>query len=252
MLVVRRRARRAIATGTCVSAVLIVAAFLINRNIFNSDNYRYLIYLLVPWSLGFGLMMGDLTKRGPLGIAATVVIAVTLASLMTGTAARWYQDKLHYLDDAWQLRSSPREEWSKPRLWAVYGPHGLENVATYEIPSDVTHVFGGYWDVYRMSFLSGKKLHGIPYPIYPNRFVGWSRGLGSSQGRLLVLGLKIEGAIRPMRVRKSRGWIEELHDPASRVNWRAPFGTVWRNDGRDPAELDRIRIVIPSADRAGL
>jgi len=169
----------------------------------------------------------------------------------TGTAVQWYQNKLHYLDDAWRLVSRPREEWSKPRLWALYGPHGFENFASFEIPSDVTHVFGGYWDVYRMAFLSGKRLSGIPYPMYPNRFSQWSHGLGSSQGRLLVMGVRIESGTRPQRARRSRGMIEELYDPASRDNWRAPFSTVWRNDGRDPAEVNRIRVVIPSANGVG-
>ena len=52
---------------------------------------------------------------------------------------------------------------------------------------DVTHVFGGYWDVYRMAFLSGGASSGIPYPMYPNRSRGWSRGLGPDHGKLLVL-----------------------------------------------------------------
>ena len=47
--------------------VLIVAAFLVNRNIFNSDNYRYLVFLLTPWSLGFGLGLHDLSRRGSAG-----------------------------------------------------------------------------------------------------------------------------------------------------------------------------------------
>ena len=55
-------ARKAISLGTTASALLIVAAFLVNRNIYNSDNYRYLIYLLTPWSLGFGLLMSDLAR----------------------------------------------------------------------------------------------------------------------------------------------------------------------------------------------
>ncbi len=52
----RDPARKAISRGTFWSAMLIVAAFLVNRNIFNSDNYRYLIFLLTPWALGFGLV----------------------------------------------------------------------------------------------------------------------------------------------------------------------------------------------------
>ena len=54
--------RMAIGCGTTLSALLIVAAFLVNRNIFNSDNYRYLIFLLTPWSLGFGLLVDGLSQ----------------------------------------------------------------------------------------------------------------------------------------------------------------------------------------------
>ncbi len=46
--------RRAISLATLVSALLVVGAFLVNRNIFNSDNYRYLVFLLTPWRLGSG------------------------------------------------------------------------------------------------------------------------------------------------------------------------------------------------------
>ena len=58
------------------------------------------------------------------------------------------------------------------------------------VAPDVTHIFGDYWDVYRMSFLSGKKIDGIPYPMYPNRFPGWSRGLGPAEGKLLAVGIR--------------------------------------------------------------
>ena len=71
----------------------------------------------------------------------------------------------------------------------------IREFLTYEVPSDVTHVFGDYWDVYRMTFLSGKKVAGVPYPIYPNRFPGWSRGLGARKGKLL--GARIAESNRP-------------------------------------------------------
>ena len=45
----------------------IVAAFLVNKNIYNSDNYRYLIFLLTAWSLGFGLCLDDLSSAGSAG-----------------------------------------------------------------------------------------------------------------------------------------------------------------------------------------
>lgn len=45
--------------------------------------------------------------------------------------------------------------------------------------------------------------------------------------------------------------IDELYDPSSRINWRSPFQAVWQNDGRNPAEIDRIRVVLPGSDQAG-
>ncbi len=244
--------RKAIDLGTTLSAVLIVFAFLVNRNIFNSDNYRYLIYLLTPWSLGFGVLLSGLVNRPWHGRAAALVVIIALVSEMTATTFRWYQDKLHYIDDRCRVVSVSRPEWSNPPLWEVYGPHGSEGFRKYQVAADVTHVFGGYWDVYRLSFLSGKRVVGIPYPIYPNRYRGWSRGLGPDRGKLLVLGLPVAPGTHYSRsLRGSKRWIEELYDHSSKANWRSPFATVWRNDGRDPREVDRIRVTIPSTDRVG-
>src|SRR5262249_22773923 len=63
-------ARRGVAAGTLLSGVLVVAAFLVNRNIYNSDNYRYLTFLLTTWSLGFGLCLDDLWQGGVRGRVA--------------------------------------------------------------------------------------------------------------------------------------------------------------------------------------
>ena len=54
---------RAIAAGMLASAAAIGAGFLVNRNIFNSDNYRYLVLLLVPWSIGLGLVLERASRR---------------------------------------------------------------------------------------------------------------------------------------------------------------------------------------------
>ena len=64
-------ARRS-AVAHSASALLIVAAFLVNRNIYNSDNYRYLIFLLTPWALGCGLLLSDLARRGRVAPAVGV------------------------------------------------------------------------------------------------------------------------------------------------------------------------------------
>ena len=46
------------------SSVLVAAFFIINMNIFNADNYRYLVYWLAPWAGGYGLTMAGLWRRG--------------------------------------------------------------------------------------------------------------------------------------------------------------------------------------------
>ena len=85
--------------------------------------------------------------------------------------------------------------WSDLNLRTPVRCEGLWNggcgVATRRFgsksPPDATHVFGGYWEVYRMAFLSGRRVVGIPFPMYPNRFPGWSQGLGPDRGKLLIL-----------------------------------------------------------------
>ena len=152
-------ARRAVARGTLVSGAVVVAGFLVNLHIYNSDNYRYLVFLVVPWSLGFGLVLDDLRRRGAAGRLAAVLAAMMLAAGMTVSAFRWYRETRHYLDDRGLPSRRDVAAWSELRI--VGEPEqGDEDDGTHAarsetIPDDVTHIFGGYWDVYRISFLSG-------------------------------------------------------------------------------------------------
>ena len=114
--------------------------------------------------------------------------AVVLFAMMTAATFLWYRDERGYIDQ----RGIP------VRLPAA-GLAGAESCSravlaeqprlpkTFTIGPDVTHVMGGYWDVYKLAFLSGGRLVGVPFPIYPNRFPGWSRGLGPGRGKLLDL-----------------------------------------------------------------
>lgn len=243
-------ARRAIAAGTLLSGLLVVAAFLVNRNIYNSDNYRYLIFLLTPWSLGFGLCLDDLCRRGGRGRLASGLIAASLAAGMTFSTSRWYRDTRHYIDDRGVPVRRELPAWSdlviRPDRRGPDDPPGSsERPEGFSIPSDVTHVFGGYWDVYRLSFVSGGRIVGVPYTMYPNRFPGWSAGLGPGRGKILVLRPSEELASasrpaaerpggRPGRVRSARS-----------IDWRAAMASAWRADGRDPAEVDQLAVVVP-------
>jgi hypothetical protein len=214
------RARRAIRLGVLTSACLIMGAFIANRNIFNSDNYRYLVFLVTPWSLGFGLLARDLASIGWPGRIGALLLTALLAGAMTLTVLSWYVRDVRYVDPRLiPLRVDVRP-WDEVELTDGAGRTGALRSSTYRIPAEVTHVFGPYWDVYRMSFLSGGKVVGIPFPMYPNRFRGWSHGLARGTGALLVL--------PPF------------------ANWRRNLATVWQSDGRDLAELDLLRIVVPS------
>jgi hypothetical protein len=238
-----QRARAAVRRGTVASALLIMAAFLINQNIFNSDNYRYLVYVLTPWALGFGLLLHALGRRGPAGKLAACLAAGLAAAVPTFDTLHWYRKTRHYLDDQWQLariRPAPLSEFV-----ILPGDFGQGRPTVYTVPADVTHVFGGYWDVYRLAFRSGGRVVGIPYPTYPNRFPGWSRGLSAREGRLLILRPRDESRPGWRPVAERPGELVPVLLSAQHMDWHPALLTVWTADGRDPAELDRLRVVAP-------
>jgi hypothetical protein len=216
------RARRAIRFGVLAAALLIMAAFVANRNIFNSDNYRYLVFLLTPWSMGFGLMARDLAAAGWPGRLAALVLTGLLAGAMALAALCWYVRDQRYVDPRLRPLRVEVQPWDLVEVSDSNPSSGSGPLRsfTFRIPRDVTHVFGPYWEVYRLSFLSGGRVVGVPLPIFPNRFAGWSRGLGEGVGALLVL--------RPS------------------ANWRNALAAVWRADGRATADLQRLRIIVPS------
>ncbi len=231
----------AVSGSVLVSALLIIGAFLVNRNIYNSDNYRYLIYLLAPWSLGFGLVMNDLSRRGWAGRVAACLAAVVLLAALSHSAFRWYRDERGYTDERGVPVKVPVPAWSELTIVDDDPSESKARRARYSIPGDVSHVFGGYWDVYRMAFLSGGRVTGIPLPMFPNRFPGWSRGLGPLEGKLLVVlpereaqGGMPSASRSPRAIRSAR-----------KADWRPAFRAVWVRDHRDPFELGRLGVVVP-------
>ena len=112
------------------------------------------------------------------------------------------------------------------------------------MPPDVSHVIGGYWDVYKIAFLSGGRLAGIPFPMYPNRFP-WlvaRAGAGSRQAVDPAPGRDCEKCGIDLE-RRSRG--RGIVRSAKRINWQSALRTIWVSEGRDPAELSRLQVVVP-------
>ncbi len=106
-------ARKAVDRAVSWSSLLIVAGFLVNRNIFDSDNYRYLIYLLTPWALGFGLLVDDWARRGTFGLSGACLAVGLVAAVLTSTTFGWYRvDRGYITDKAMPLRV-PVQPWSE-------------------------------------------------------------------------------------------------------------------------------------------
>jgi hypothetical protein len=163
---------RAVCYGLLVSAAVVVVGFVLNRNIFNSDNYRYLVTLLVPWTLGLGLLLRGLARRGSGGLAAAGLCGLLLAGLMTVDTARWY------------FRLGWLERDGRPVRLPLDDPE----LAWLEAHPDVTTLYGDYWSIYRIAFLTGGRVRGMPLPNYPDRFPEWSRGLPGRHPELLLAG----------------------------------------------------------------
>ncbi|APW63321.1 hypothetical protein [Paludisphaera borealis] len=166
----RRAGKSAMAFGLLISTAAILSAFVVNRNIFNSDNYRYLVLLLIPWALGFGLAaeaVGGWSRRG---LAVVIATAVAIGGLFTLDAAAWYR-RLGWIDDRWAVVHRPLDD---PALrWLGEHPEVVDFAA-------------GYWDAYRLAFLSRRPLRGTPHPIYPNRFPEWSKDLPGGRSETLI------------------------------------------------------------------
>jgi hypothetical protein len=161
---------RAIAFGLLISTAAILSAFVVNRNIFNSDNYRYLVLLLIPWALGFGEAAEALSRQSRRGLAVSIAVAIALGGLFTLDVAAWYR-RLGWLDDRGAVVHRPLDD---PALrWLDEHP-------------EVVDFSAGYWDAYRLAFLSRRPLRGTPHPIYPNRFPEWSSGLPEGRSETLI------------------------------------------------------------------
>jgi hypothetical protein len=163
-------ASQAVRWGVLGSAAAVTAAFIINLNIYNSDNYRYLVFLFLPWCLGFGVLMNALTRRGWIGRIAAIVLATAFALCMTLDTQAWYA-RFGWVDDGGlPVRKALRDQVLD---WLVAHP-------------EVDGIFGSYWDVYRLSYLTGGRVRGVPYPVFPDRFPEWSETLPGHRPRILV------------------------------------------------------------------
>ena len=236
-------ARKAISIGICTSALLIVPAFVLNNTISDAHSFRYLVFLLTPWALGFGLVLSDLARQGRLGLLSAWLVGALLLGSMTVPVFLWYRDEMHYVDARGMPVRLPPQNWSELTIARDDARTGQAVFEDFVVPPDVTHVYGNYWVVYKMAFLSNGRVVGIPAPFSANRFRGWSHGLGAGRGKLLVLHPDLI-VWNPHSVShaKTRG---TLVRSARHTNWYTYFKLMWKMEHRDPAEANLLRVVVP-------
>jgi hypothetical protein len=160
--------RNAVTSGLIAVTLLHLLAFVMLRNIYNSDNYRYLAILIIPWSLGVGLAFASWNSRPGASRVVCVMTACTFAALMTLDTVRWYQS-FGWLEG---MRPQKSERVDSALRWLNEHP-------------EVNAIQGSYWDVYRLSFLTGGRVRGLPYPNYPDRF-DWAKDLPGYRPRVLL------------------------------------------------------------------
>jgi hypothetical protein len=123
--------------------------------------------LLIPWALGFGLLLEAIARRRRW---LAIGLAVGFGAILTADSARWYY----------------RFGWLNETGAPVRRAHRDPALAWLNDHPDVDGVFGGYWDVYRLSFLTQGRVRGVPFPIFPNRFPAWSEQFPGRQPRILL------------------------------------------------------------------
>ena len=237
------RARRAVSRGTLWSAILIVAAFLVNRNIYNSDNYRYLIFLLTPWAIGFGLLMGDLTRRGWTGRLSAWIVAGLLFEVMTAPTFLWYRDERRYVDERGIPVRISLPDWSELIVVAEVPRHlaaescallgsGRGDPRPGRVLGRVSHVVpvGGAHRGRAISDLSQ------PFPRLVERFGPRAGQVVDSAPRAECE--KVESA--PYRPSGA-----SVVGSAKQINWRPALETIWKSEGRDPALVSHLQVVVP-------
>lgn len=204
---VRRREGPPGAVGVALAllAVLAFCGFLFNRNIFNSDNYRYLVLLILPWSAGAGRALERLARAGRRGRAAAAGIAVLYGVLATAETALWYRGQgwVEGLRPAVRPVREPALDWLR------------------EHPA-VSEIHGPYWVVYRLAFLADRPLRALPWADEPRRFPPPERRVARASGRDSAVAILTPG------YRVNAAQAEEFRQHADGELLRVPGLTIYR------------------------
>jgi hypothetical protein len=187
--------------GLIAAGLLTLAGFLLNRNIYDSDNYRYLVTWIPGWAAGLGMGL-DRIARGRRGRWVAIGFAGLLAVVMTLDTIRWY-GRLGWMDGIVPARARLED----PALeWLARHP-------------EIDGIYGGYWDVYRLAFLRGGGMKAVPYPEYPVRFPEWRDAYPGDRPRTLLARPDGLGTFNRAKALSEGGRVVEEGADLSVVDW---------------------------------
>ena len=88
---------------------------------------------------------------------------------------------------------------------------------------EVSSIHGSYWDVYRLSFLTGGKVKGVPFPIFPNRFPEWSASMPGGRPETLLVRRSPEAQFFLNSALRDGGRVLDREGGLTIVSWPLPL-----------------------------
>lgn len=157
---------QAMRAGLLLTFILNTLAFILNKNIFNADNYRYLVLQLVP----LGLFYGRLASCGRVLNFSRL--------LLIGMAAFSAIDVYHWQSEFGLRRPEEHAEClANLRKYVdhVPKPESLGSLIAQQPNRFQALIDDGfeadYWDTYKTLYINNIPVtKGKPYGLYPNRF----------------------------------------------------------------------------------
>ena len=146
--------------GLTFTALLTLSAFELNKNIFNADNYRYLVPLIPLLGMTYGL----LSSAGPM-FRQRRFLLILLTLILAIDVHFWQQVNGFY----------PSLQTNTDKKLETYTNKDVVSLLTDPQPGPlpaITDTFeADYWETYRALYLAQRPISmGKPFGFFPNRF----------------------------------------------------------------------------------
>ena len=162
--------RQTLRYALVITSMVTLGVFVLRADHTNTNSYKYLVVLLIPYTLGVGLLLDRFYRSGGRLKKCGLAIALAIPLCFPFDSLAWYSrvgihGPMQQHDD--RITRDPAEAWLSKH-------------------PEVSSIFGSYWDVYRLSFLTGGRVRGVPYPDYPDRFPDWSHRPDAERPQILI------------------------------------------------------------------